>query len=257
MSELSSWVVRNYRPVALACAVAAFALSSALSLNKNGGVSFWLMLAAAAVLTAGAVGLPMFAERAASMRAGDAQDSAEDAKQQMRLVVGRVLTPLAYLLGEITDAQPRSAAVGRLQGQAMQVVLAAATELVDATDARACFFRLADGRNRQRRMELAGYYGRAQPATWVLTSGTPLGDSALEILDDDMTAFFPDLTKEAPPGWDDDEHRHRALVVVPIATEQRQFGLMTVDTLRTCGLTEQDAEVVQLLGELLSAGFNR
>jgi putative methionine-R-sulfoxide reductase with GAF domain len=106
-------------------------------------------------------------------------------------------------------------------------------------------------------LELAGYYGRAQPATWMLTAGTELGDAALAILDDDDAQFFPDLTVEAPAGWTDGQHTHRALVVVPITTDLQQFGLLTVDTMHLAGLTEQDAEVVQLLGELLSAGLNR
>lgn len=253
MPEFSSWVVRRYRPIAVLCAVASFTLGSLLGLTSGG--AFWSLLIIAAALTSGAAGVPMYAERAATVRASDARAAAEAAKQQMRLVIGRVLTPLAYLLGEITDAQPRSATLERLQGQALQVVLAAATELVEADDARACFFRLVEGK--QRRLELAGYYGRAQPATWMLTAGTTLGDAALRILDQDSPRFFPDLARDAPVGWVDDQHRHRALVVVPISTEQQQFGLLTVDTLRTCGLTEQDAEVVQLLGELLSAGFNR
>jgi hypothetical protein len=255
MLDLSTWIVRHFRPVAISCAVAAFVVGSLLSLFKGPLIWSLLGIAVAAVLTAGAVGIPMYAERLASIRAVDAESAAEDAKEQMRLVVGRVLTPLAYLLGEITDAKPRSLTLERLQGQALQVVLAAATELVDAENARACFFRLSEGK--QRRLELAGYYGRAQPATWILAEGTPLGDSALEIMDGDATSFFPDLTDLAPDGWTDDEHRHRALVVVPIATEQRRFGLLTLDTLESGKLTEQDAEVVQLLGELLSAGFNR
>ncbi|MGH3660387.1 MAG: GAF domain-containing protein [Micromonosporaceae bacterium] len=257
MFDLSTWMVRNFRPVAITCAVIAFAIGGALSVVESTPF-FWVMLGAAAVLTAGAVGTPMYAERMAAIRAIDAQQTAEVAKQQMRLVVGRVLTPLAYLLGEITDAKPRSLALERLQGQALTIVLAAATELVEARDARACFFRLVESPGtRHRRMELAGYYGRAQPATWMLTQGTPLGDGALEILDHDTVAFFPDLLEKAPHGWVDEEHRHRALVVAPMATEQRQFGLLTVDTLVVDGLSEQDAEVVQLLAELLSAGFNR
>jgi hypothetical protein len=254
MPEFSSWVVRHYRPIAVLCAVGSFALSSVMASTPR--AAFWSLLTAAAVFTAGAAGVPMYAERAAATRALDARGAAEAAKQQMRLVVGRVLTPLAYLLGEITDAQPRSATLERLQGQALQVVLAAATELVDADDARACFFRLVEG-NKQRRLELAGYYGRAQPATWMLMAGTPLGDAAFAMLDRDSARFFPDLALEAPVGWEDDEHRHRALVVVPISTDQQQFGLLTVDTMCPGGLTEQDAEVVQLLGELLSAGLNR
>jgi putative methionine-R-sulfoxide reductase with GAF domain len=253
MPEFSSWVVRHYRPLAVLCAVGSFALSSVLASTPD--AAFWSLLVVAAGLTAGAAGVPMYAERAAANRASDARGAAESAKQQMRLVVGRVLTPLAYLLGEITDAQPRSATLERLQGQALQVVLAAATELVDAEDARACFFRLVEGK--QRRLELAGYYGRAQPATWMLTAGTPLGDAALAMLDEDDAQFFPDLALEAPVGWADDKHSHRALVVVPISTDQQQFGLLTVDTMCSGGFTDQDAEVVQLLGELLSAGLNR
>jgi GAF domain-containing protein len=253
MPEILSWLVRHHRPIAVLCAVGSFALSSVLA--SAPGMAFWWLLGVAATLTAGAAGVPMYAQRAAATRAQDARGAAEAAKQQMRLVVGRVLTPLAYLLGEITDAQPRSATLERLQGQALQVVLAAATELVDADDARACFFRLVQ--SKQRRLELAGYYGRAQPATWILTAGTELGDVALAVLDDDDAQFFPDLAVEAPLGWTDGQHSHRALVVVPITTDQQQFGLLTVDTMHSGGLTEQDAEVVQLLGELLSAGLNR
>ena len=249
-------LVRHYRPIAITCAVVSFALGALLALAE-GSTAFWALLLLAALFTAGAVGVPMYAERAARVLAADAQLAAEEAKQQMRLVVGRVLTPLAYLLGEITDAKPRSLTLERLQGQALQVVLAAATELVDAAGARACYFRLVESGRGQRRLELAGYYGRAQPATWVMAAGTPLGDGALDILDQKQPCFYPDLTQRAPSGWIDDEHNHRSLIVVPICTEQKTFGLLTVDALQRGALSEQDAEVVQLLGELLSACFNR
>ena len=254
MSGFSAWLVRRYRLIAVSCAVAAFALGSLA--GRVPGWPYWLVVALAAVFTAASVGLPMYAERTASSRAADAQEIAERAKQQMRLVFGSALTPLAYLLGEITDARAHSPELERLQGQTLQVVLSAATELIDADGVRACFFR-ATGGGRGRRLELAGYYGRAQPGTMEFVAGTPLGDEAFRLMDTDHDAFYPDLTAEAPPGWADREHHYRSLVVVPVITDREQFGIMTVDTEVPAVLEEQDRELVQLLGELLAAGLNR
>lgn len=253
MSVFSAWLVRRYRVVAVCCAVAAFTFGSIA--GRVSGWLFWLAVILAAVFTAASVGLPMYAERTASGRAADARQVAERAKQQMRLVIGRVLTPLAYLLGEITDAGSRSSDLERLQGQAVQVVLTAATELVSADAVRACFFRLV-GSGRSRRLALAGYYGRAEPGTLELMAGTPLGDEALRLMDSDADGFYPDLTKKAPPGWEIERHRHRSLVVLPIVTDRAQFGVLTVDAESPGQLHEQDVEVVRLLGELLASGLN-
>jgi putative methionine-R-sulfoxide reductase with GAF domain len=253
MSQISSWLVRRYRPLSVCCAVAAFLLGSFA--GRSTGWVFWVLTPLAAVATAMSVGLPLLAARSARTAAADAKQVAERAKQQMRLVVGRVLTPLAYLLGEITDARPRSADLERLQGQALQVVLAAATELVDAPGVRACFFRYVSGR--PHRLVLSGYYGRAEPGTIAFISGTELGNEAFRLIDRDEDAFYPDLTVHAPPGWDPRAHRHRSLVVVPVATERETFGVLTVDTEEPRQLREQDVEVVRLLGELLAAALNR
>lgn len=253
MSQVSSWLVRRYRVVAVCCAVAAFAFGSLA--GRTSGWRFWLVLALAALFTAASVGLPMFAERTASGRAADARQVAERSKEQMRLVVGRVLTPLAYLLGEISDARSRTAQLDRLQGQALSVVLSAATELVDTEGVRACFFRTVGGRARS--LRLVGYYGRAEPGTVEFIEGTPLGDEAFRLMDEDQDGFYPDLTVDAPPGWVTDAHRHRSLAVIPVVTDREQFGILTVDA-EVCGaLREQDVELVRLLGELLAAGLNR
>ncbi len=254
MPGFSEWLRRNYRPLAVGCAVVAFALGS-LAGRETAGFGYAALLVAAGIVTAMAVGLPMYAERAAAVRAADAEHSAERAKQQMRLVVGRVLTPLAYLLGEITDARPRTGELERLQGQAVQVVLSAATELVERRDVRACFFCVAPGRFR--RLELAGYYGRAEPATVAFVGDTGLGEEAFRMIDNDEDGFYPDLTQDAPWGWAEARHRHRSLIAVPVVTDERQFGLLTLDALEPGALAERDVEVVRLLGELLAAALNR
>lgn len=259
MSEFSSWLVRRYRRIAVSCAVAAFLLGSLA--GRVGGWWVWPVIVLAALFTATSVGLPMFAERTATGRASDARQIAERAKLQMRLVVGRVLTPLAYLLGEITDARPRSTDLERLQGQALQVVLSAATELVETGGVRACFYRLDEARSlvggRSRRLELSGYYGRAAPGTIEFESGSPLGDEAMRLLDTDTEAFYPDLTRDAPPGWERGAHRHQSLIVIPVVTDRATFGILTVDAETAGRLRDQDVEVVRLLAELLAAALNR
>lgn len=260
MSRTSSWLTRTlaprFRPIAVSCAVAAFIVGTVAGQQR--GAWFWVLLAVAATLTAAAVGLPMWAEKVAKSRAVDAENSAEAAKQQMRLVVGRVLTPLSYLLGEITDARPRSPELERLQGQALTLVLAAATELVEPAGARACFFAIRRGSEagRPRKLTMSMYYGRAEPAMAEISEDSPLGAEAFGLIARDEEGFFPDLRAGAPAGWRSRPHRHRGLVAVPVVTSRESFGLLIVDTLEPGVLTESDVEVVRLLGDLLAAALN-
>jgi GAF domain len=242
------------RPAAVTAATAAWVLGAVA--NNLSGWSFTLTAAAGAVLTALAVGLPLRAEHQARVRARTAEQIAEDAAARIQVVLTDTLEPLIYLIGKIAD-QPRwsrGRELVELQGQAKAVVLSVAAEVPGANRLRACFFELVD--NRQTRLEPAGFHGRAEAPRNTLQAGTPLGDFALDLLARRGDYFSPDVHTDCPPGWDPRDHAYRTFIVVAVATEERPFGILTVDGLNVGDLTEADVVVVRVLARLLAVALS-
>ncbi|GAA0903684.1 GAF domain-containing protein [Pseudonocardia zijingensis] len=241
------------RPATITAATAAWVLGALV--NDLSGWSFTLTAAAGAALTALAVGIPMRAEHNARVRARTAQQVAEDAEARIRLVLDDTLEPLTYLIGGITD-RPRWS-FGReaveLQGQAKAVVLAAAAELPGADRLRSCFFTRVD--ERPVRLVPAGFHGRAEQPRTTFVEGTELGDFALDMLARRLDLFCADTKAASPPGWEPGGHAYRTFIAVPVATEARQFGILTVDGLHVGDLDEDDVATVRVLARLLAVAL--
>lgn len=240
--------------MAVTAATAAWVVSAVV--NDLSGWSFGLTAAAGAALTALAVGLPLHAERRASARAATAEQVAEDAAARMQLVLHDALEPLAYVIGRITDRPhwSRGRELLELQGQTKAVVLAAAAEVLGADRLRACYFALTG--DRTPRLVPAGFHGRAEPPRTTFVAGTPLGDHAMELLARREDLFCPDARADPPPGWHPDGHEYRTFIAVPVATEARAFGIITVDGLHAGDLTEADVAAVRVLARLLAIALN-
>ena len=242
------------RPAAVTAATAAWVIGAVV--NDLSGWSFTLTAAAGAVLTALAVGLPLRAEHNARVRAGTAEQIAEDASARIQLVLNDALEPLTYLIGRITDrrrwSRPRE--LNELQGQAKAVVLSAAAEVLGADRLRSCYFTLTE--ERPARLVPAGFHGRAEAPRTTFVAGTPLGDFALDMLERREDLFCADVRADPPPGWQPGGHAYRTFVAVPVATESRQFGILTVDGLQVGDLTEADVAAVRVLGRLLAVALN-
>lgn len=238
----------------MAAATAAWVLGAVL--NDLSGWTLALTVTAGAGLTALAVGLPLLAERRARVRAATAEQVAEDAAARMQLVLDDALEPLAYLVGRITDL-PRWSR-GRdpleLQGQAKAVVLAAAAEVLGADRLRACYFALTN--DRPPRLVLAGFHGRAQAPRTTFVAGTPLGDRALALLSQREDLFCRDAHADPPRGWEPTGHDYRTFIVVPVATEAVEFGIITTDALRVGDLSGADVAVVRVFARLLAIALN-
>jgi GAF domain-containing protein len=241
------------RPVAVTAATAAWVLGAVV--NNLAGWSFTLTAAGGAVLTALAVGLPLRAEHNARVRARTAEQIAEDASARIQLVLNDALEPLAYLIGQITDRRSwtRGRELVELQGQAKAVVLSAAAEVLGADRLRACFFAFVD--ERPARLVPAGFQGRAEQPRTTFVAGTELGDFALGMLDRREDLFCADTRAESPPGWEPGGHAYRTFIAVPVATEARKFGILTVDGLDVGDLTEADVAAVRVLGRLLAVAL--
>jgi hypothetical protein len=240
-------------PVAVTSATAAWVLGAVL--NTLSGWPFTLTAAVGAALTALAVGLPLRAEHQARRRARTAEQIAEDAAARIQLVLGDALEPLAYLIGRITDQSRWSRReLVELQGQAKAVVLSAAAGVLGADRLRSCFFELTD--DRPARLVPSGFHGRAEAPRTTFLAGTPLGDFALDLLDRREDLFCADVHTESPPGWEPGGHAYRTFVAVPVATESRRFGILTVDGLEVGDLTEADVDAVRVLARLLAVALN-
>lgn len=242
------------RPVAVTAATGAWVLSAVV--NDLSGWSFALTVVGGAVLTATSVAVPLWVERRSRARAASAEQVAEDAAARMQLVLDDALEPLAYLLGRITDRPrwSRGRDLVELQGQATMVVLAAAAEVLGTARLRACYFAVLDGR--PARLVPAGFHGRGQAPRAEFVAGTPLGDHALELLARREDLFCRDAHAAPPPGWEPGAHDYRTFIVVPVATEGREFGLLTVDGLQPGDLGEADVAAVRVFARLLASALN-
>lgn len=254
MSALSERAGRVARPVAVTAATAAWVLGTVV--NDLSGWSFGLTTATGAVLTALAVGLPLVAERRARSRAATAEEVAEDAAARMQLVLDDALEPLAYLIGRITDRprRTRGPELLELQGQAKVVVLAAAAEVLGAYRLRACYFSLSEGP--PTRLFPAGFHGRAEAPRTTFVAGTPLGDYVLALIERREDLFCPDTGADPPPGWQPGGHEYRTFIAVPVATEARTFGMITIDGLRVGDLTDADVAPARVFARLLAIALN-
>ena len=241
------------RPAAVTAATAAWVLGAVV--NDLSGWPFALTAAAGAVLTALAVGIPLRAEHNARVRAGTAEQIAEEAAARIQLVLNDALEPLAYLIGRITDRRRRL--TGReaveLQGQAKAVVLSAAAEVLGADRLRACFFEFIG--ERPARLVPSGFQGRAEQPRTTFVEGTELGDFALGMLARREDLFCADVRAASPPGWEPGGHAYRTFIAVPVATEARQFGILTVDGLEVGDLTDVDVAAVRVFGRLLAVAL--
>jgi GAF domain-containing protein len=241
------------RPVAVTAATVAWVLGAVV--NDLSGWSFTLTAAVGAALTALAVGLPLRAEHKARVRARTAEQIAEDEAARIQLVLNDALEPLTYLIGRITDQRRWS--FGReaadLQGQAKAVVLSAAAEVLGADRLRSCFFALVE--ERPARLAPSGFHGRAEAPRTTFVAGTELGDFALDMLARREDLFCADTRAASPPGWAPGGHAYRTFIAVPVATEARVFGILTVDGLEVGDLTEADVPAVRVLGRLLAVAL--
>ncbi|GAA5110485.1 GAF domain-containing protein [Pseudonocardia adelaidensis] len=241
------------RPVAVGAATVAWVLGAVV--NDLHGWPFTLTAAVGAVLTALAVGIPLRAEHNARVRAGTAEQIAEDASARIQLVLNDALEPLTYLIGRITDRRRWSFGreAAELQGQAMAVVLSAAAEVLGANRLRSCFFARVD--EKPVRLVPSAFHGRAEEPRTTFVEGTELGDFALGLLARREDLFCADTETAFPPGWDPGPHKYRTFIAVPVATEARQFGILTVDGLEVGDLTEDDVAAVRVLARLLAVAL--
>jgi hypothetical protein len=86
-------------------------------------------------------------------------------------------------------------------------------------------------------------------------AGTDRGDSALEFMQGQATAYFADLDEESPVGFVVEEHDYRTFVSVPIWTDAGAYGMVTLDAPKASTLTPGDVALVEAVAEMMTIPF--
>jgi len=183
-----------------------------------------------------------------------AEESERMARIDTRIQIADVLRPLAETLAKMPSL---SKSEKREQCESMKRgVVDAAAELLGPERSRAGWFEYREGRPARLVPVAELRRGRGDPQRTEFVEGTPEGDAALALLDNDTTRFCPDVDTDPPPGWDSEAHpAYRTFISAGVVADGRKFGMLTLDALEPGDLTPNDVYAMSLLAKLLAAAL--
>jgi GAF domain-containing protein len=192
--------------------------------------------------------------RQARKRQWAAEESERMARIDTRIQIADVLRPLAETLAKMPSL---SRTERRQQCESMKRgVVDAAAELLGPDRSRAGWFEYRDDRPPRLVPVAELRRGREDPQRTEFVQGTPEGDSALDLLENDTTRFCPDVELEPPPGWSSDRHSsYRTFISAGVVADGHKFGMLTLDALEPGDLTNNDVYAMSLLAKLLAAAL--
>ena len=242
-------------PVTVSASVTAWLVS--VSSGEVHGAARVPLLAAGAVFTATAAGVPLWQQRRAAQDRADAIASAQSARAQMRIAMEDALEPLTALLLQL--AITRGTERTRLRGEAIQLALtsiaqlsvfAGPEELSGPRRVRVCLFILNPGPPRQ--LVPSSFAGRSGAPTVSFDATTRAGQAMLRILDRGWVLVEDTDTPAVVPWWDE-ERKYKTYAAGPVpGTDATPVGLLTVDSLVPGELTGLDLPLLRLIAHLLS-----
>jgi ABC-type amino acid transport substrate-binding protein len=242
-------------PVTVSASVTAWLVS--VSSGEVHGAARVPLLAAGAVFTATAAGVPLWQQRRAAQDRADAIASAQSARAQMRIAMEDALEPLTALLLQL--ALTRGTERTRLRGEAIQLALtsiaqlsvfAGPEELSGPRRVRVCLFILNPGPPRQ--LVPSSFAGRSGAPTVSFDATTRAGQAMLRILDRGWVLVEDTDTPAVVPWWDE-ERKYKTYAAGPVpGTDATPVGLLTVDSLVPGELTGLDLPLLRLIAHLLS-----
>jgi len=249
------WLV----PVTVVAAVFAW-LVSVITGEVHGTLRV-LLIAAGAVFTGTAAGVPLWQQGRAVRARADAIASAQSARAQMRIAIEDALEPFTALLVQLAPARGNERT--RLRGEAIQLALtsiaqlsalASHQELAGPRRVRACLFLLEAGP--PRRLVPSSFAGRSGAPKVTFDSSTRAGQALLRIVDDGWV-LVEDTNRLTVVPWWDDERGYRAYAAGPLpGPEGSPVGLLTVDALAPGELNGLDLPLLRLIAHLLSLALH-
>jgi len=245
------WLV----PVTVVAAVSAW-LVSVFTGEFHGAVRV-LLIAAGALFTGAAAGVPLWQQGRAVRARADAVESARSARAQMRIALEDALEPFTALLVQLALA--RSSERTRLRGEAIQLALTSIAQLSVFTShqefagprrVRVCLFLLDPGP--PRRLAPSSFAGRSGAPNVTFDSSTRAGQAMLRIVDDGWV-LVEDTNRQTVVPWWDEERSYRTYAAGPLpGSEGSPMGLLTVDALASGELIGLDLPLLRVIAHLLS-----
>lgn len=242
-------------PITVSASVTAWLVS--VSAGEVHGAARAPLLAAGALFTATAAGVPLWQQRRAAQAQADAIASAQTARAQMRIAMEDALEPFTALLLQL--AITRGSERTRLRGEAIQLALTSIAQLSVFAGpeepsrprrVRVCLFLLDPGPPRQ--LVPSSFAGRSGAPTVTFDATTRAGQAMLRILDDGWVLVEDTDTRALVPWWDE-EHTYKTYAAGPVpGTEATPAGVLTVDSLVPGELTGLDLPLLRLIAHLLS-----
>jgi hypothetical protein len=245
-------------PVAVLASVMAW-LAGVASGRLDGGQRTTLM-AAGALFTAVAAGVPMWQQARTARSRADAVTSARVARAQMRIAIEDALDPLTAILVQLAAA--RGVERTRLRGESVQVALttvaqmsafAGPDELSGPRRVRVCLFAVEPGP--PRRLVPRAYAGRAGAPTATFAEGTRASQTLFRILDAGWQIVHDTGAERTTPWWDE-QHTYRSWAAGPVpGPDGEPVALMTLDALAPGELEGLDLPLIRLIAHLLSLAY--
>lgn len=236
---------------AVVCAVTAWVCGPVANLTSGWALVSWL--AAGAVLTAGAVGLPLVVDAKVRRERDLLAEHSVRTQEQVLLAVQDTLDPFVNLLARISTAATE-AERAPLRAAAILGLVEAGAQLIGPDRARVSYYELDAGPPRALRPSPFSA-GRAPAPTKVFVSGTREGEDVLSLIDHGEHRFVADVAATPPPGWTGTEHGYRTFISVPVGTEATKYGMLTVDAPEPGDLAITDLHVVWFLAALLTTAL--
>ena len=218
------------------------------ALREAGGAQIWLVIFAIVSLAAAVV-----VAVAAKVREIKRGATIADAKRKQLVKLRDQLMPVASTAADMAR-YPLEERGPYLEGVAKVAASALATTVAEHVDRPRAVVYLLDADADRTSMKSIGHSGRGNRPRPFL-AGTSRGEGALNFLFERRKAFYPDLNKEKPDGYDGSMSDYLTFVAVPIWTETGVYGMVTLDAPEPKALDEGDVALTELVAELMSIPF--
>ncbi|MBD8219257.1 GAF domain-containing protein [Microbacterium sp. CFBP 13617] len=180
--------------------------------------------------------------------------SIEKAKRNQLVKLRDELMPFASTAADMAR-QPHSVRAAYLKNAAQAAATALRSIVGDRGAARPrAVVYLLNADNNPVSMDSIAHGGRGErPGPFI--AGTARGDAALSFIDKKAVAFYPDLPKKRPSGYDGTMSGYDTFIAAPIWTDTGVYGMVTLDAPKAHSFDDGDVALVELIAEMMSIPF--
>lgn len=217
--------------------------------GASSGTARLVLLACTGLAAALGVGIATLQRLEAQGRRQEAEEAADEAREDFALALGGSLGPTADYLGQLAVAETETDRQALL-GQLLQAALVAAVT-VGPPGSRSCLYLLDPAGTALLRRAWAGRSGAPRPR---FASDTVDGELALDLVRRGEVLLVADVG--AHPHMNPTRvGAYDCVLAVTVRAGGRHHGLLTLDAPGAGSLTSTELELVSVLANLLGAGL--